>query len=83
MEIITKTFYRANDGKEFEKEGECIEYERRKKEIISLTRAAKRIQEICVQYTNEVDENCMDCPFNMYHCPFRMKRLPRYWKFEE
>lgn len=83
MEIITKTFYRASDGKEFTEEKECREYEQRKKEIISLTRAAKRIQEICIQYTNEADENCADCPFSINHCPFYMKRFPRYWRFKE
>lgn len=78
MEIITKTFYCATDGKEFETETECIEYEQKQKEVKSLLRAAKRIHDICAFYT-DIDEGCSGCPFGINDkCPFRMKRFPNY-----
>ena len=79
MELITKTFYRATDGKEFETETECVEYEQKQKEVKSLLRAAKRIKQICQIYTDYNDTNCKGCPFDD-KCPFRMKRLPYYWE---
>ncbi len=80
MRIETINFYVADDGTRFENQYECAEYEQKQKEAKSLLRAARRIAQLCNQYT-EADEDCSNCPFHANGCPFRAVRYPRYWNF--
>lgn len=59
MEII----YRADDGREFYDESECISYETFKDdERISVLGAANKLKTLCKRYVND-DGICKGCPF--------------------
>lgn len=72
--MIEVTRYVANDGKEFDKREECIEYEN----SIEIREMVKAISTFCT------DTYCDDCPFHIYSnvsdtCMFT-SHTPSEWK---
>lgn len=56
----TKIVYVAEDGKEFDKKQECIEYERIISRYTELKEALKEVRRICQ------NNYCNTCPFASY-----------------
>jgi hypothetical protein len=56
----TKIVYVAEDGTEFNKKQECIEYEHKISHYAELWEALKEVRKICQNH------NCNNCPFAPY-----------------
>lgn len=68
--------YYAFDGKKFDTELECREYEKSKKDLQKEYRAINTLKNFCNKHT------CSNCPFygiSDGFCKFKA-RAPAYWK---
>lgn len=71
-----EVIYYAFDGKQFDTEHECREYEKNKKDLQKTYEAINTLKNFCNRY------NCSNCPFYNFNdgsCRFEM-RVPCEWE---
>lgn len=81
MKKIVNYTYKAFDGKVFDTEEECIEYEKSILNDINISHvidALKTLKNICKTFS------CAECPINIFNngCPIESE-LPEKWGFSD
>lgn len=76
MRVKNITIYEAYDGKEFDTEQECIDYENNNEEIMKARESARVLRDFCQNH----NRNCYSCIFyNNNFCKFDMDS-PAFWE---
>lgn len=80
MKEFSRTYYVAEDGKEFTSKQECYEYECKLTQNNNWFQIFERIKDMCQEH----NEECEGCPFLCgIHCGLTSENAPMDWNLKK